>query len=116
MTSKRTEELLKWDREHIVHGRWAIGGNNGIVTDKCHGVYFQDTEGKEYIDGASQLLCVNLGYGQTEIIEAVIEEKIIKFYLDAAEQSKSLLADVPRVFTMIAKKRSSRMSLKAGDC
>jgi len=39
MTSKRTEELLKWDREHIVHGRWPIRGNAGIVLDKSHGIY-----------------------------------------------------------------------------
>ncbi len=39
-----------------------------------------------------------------------MEERIIKFYSDAAEQSKSLLADVPRVFTMIAKKRGERKS------
>ena len=37
-----------------------------------------------------------------------MEEIIIKFYSDAAEQSKSLLADVPRVFTMVAKKRGDR--------
>lgn len=40
-----------------------------------------------------------------------IEGKIIKFYLDAAEQSKSLLADVPRAFAMIARKRDSRISM-----
>jgi len=39
MSSKRTEELLKWDREHIVHSRYGIGGNIGIVTDKAHGIY-----------------------------------------------------------------------------
>jgi len=74
MSNKRTAELLKWDREHIVHSRWGIGGNIGIITDKSHGIYFQDTEGKEYIDGASQLLCVNLGYGQREIIDAAYKE------------------------------------------
>ncbi|MFC2005477.1 aspartate aminotransferase family protein [Chloroflexota bacterium] len=42
--------------------------------NKSHGIYFQDTEGKEYIDGAAQLLCVNLGYGQTEIVNAIMEE------------------------------------------
>ena len=40
-----------------------------------------------------------------------IEEKIIEFYSTAAEQSKSLLADVPRVFTLIAKKRDNRKSI-----
>ena len=74
MASKRTEELLQWDREHIVHSKYGMGSNNGIIIDKGYGIYFQDTEGKEYIDGSSQLLCVNLGYGQTEIIDAAREE------------------------------------------
>ena len=39
-----------------------------------------------------------------------IEEKIMKFYSDAAEQSKSLMADVPRTFAMIARKRDNRIS------
>ena len=38
-----------------------------------------------------------------------MEEKITEFYSDAAEQSKYLLADVPRVFTMVAKKRGNRI-------
>ncbi len=74
MSVKRTEELLRWDREHLVHSRYDIGGNNGIIIDKGYGIYFQDTEGNEYIDGGSQLVCVNLGYGQKEIIEAVREQ------------------------------------------
>lgn len=74
MNKAGTEELLKWDREHVVHSRCGIGGNNGIIMDSSHGIYFCDTTGKEYIDGASQLLCVNLGYGQKEIIDAVREE------------------------------------------
>jgi len=37
-----------------------------------------------------------------------VEEKMIKFYTDAAEQSKSLMADVPRAFALIAKKRKGR--------
>ena len=38
-----------------------------------------------------------------------MEEIIIKLYSDAAEQSKSLMADVPRAFMMVVKKRSSRI-------
>ena len=39
-----------------------------------------------------------------------IEEKIIEFYTVAAEQSKSVMADIPRVFKLVAKKRSKRLS------
>jgi len=37
-----------------------------------------------------------------------MEERMIKFYSDAAEQSMPLMADVPRAFALIAKKRQSR--------
>jgi len=43
-----------------------------------------------------------------------MEEKILKFYSVAAEQSKHLMADVPRSFNLVAKKRNERISkLKA---
>jgi rubrerythrin len=38
-----------------------------------------------------------------------IEDKIVKFYSDAAEHASSLMADVPRNFVMIAKKRKKRI-------
>jgi len=37
-----------------------------------------------------------------------IEERIQKFYLVTAEQSKSLMADIPRAFERIARKRNER--------
>lgn len=45
-----------------------------------------------------------------EITNLVIsaENKITRFYNEAAAQSKSLLAEIPRVFTLVAKKRSNR--------
>ncbi len=39
-----------------------------------------------------------------------IEDKMIKLYSDAAEQSISLMADLPRIFSIFARKRSSRVS------
>ena len=57
-----------------MHSRYGIGGNIGIVVDRGQGIYFEDTEGKRYIDAASQLLCVNLGYGQKEIVDAAYKE------------------------------------------
>ena len=46
----------------------------------------------------------------TDVLKSAleIEEKMITFYSDAAEQSKSLMADVPRAFKMVAKKRDLR--------
>ena len=46
------------------------------------------------------------------ILEKAIEmeENIVKFYVDAAEQSQSLLADIPRSFKAVARKKAERMS------
>jgi len=74
MVSKETEELQKYDGEHIVHGRFPIGKTPDMIIDKAQGIYFEDTEGKKYIDGGSQLICVNLGYGCTEIHDAINEQ------------------------------------------
>lgn len=73
--SKRTEEILNIDREHIMHPLCPIGQNIGIVIEKTYGgVMLKDTEGKEYIDAASQLANVNLGYGRFDIIDAAMEQ------------------------------------------
>jgi hypothetical protein len=43
-----------------------------------------------------------------------MEEKILKFYHVAAEQSKHLMADVTRNFMLVSKKRNERVpKLKA---
>ena len=73
MTSQRTEELIKLDLDHIVHPYVAVGQHMGIIFEKAHGVYLVDTEGKEYFDVSSQLMCSNLGHGQKEIADAVSE-------------------------------------------
>ena len=46
----------------------------------------------------------------SNVLESTIkmEEKIQKFYLDSAEVPKSLMADIPRLFEKIAKKRDKR--------
>lgn len=74
MANNKTDELLEWDREHLIHPAYVVGQNWGIIVEDAHGVILRDTKGKEYIDGASQLTCVNLGYGRRQIIDAVVEQ------------------------------------------
>lgn len=74
MNEKEIDELIKWDADHIIHAVIPIGQHSGIVVDSAEGVVFRDIKGKEYIDGSSQLTCVNLGYGQQEIIDAALDQ------------------------------------------
>ena len=70
MTSARTEELVKYDREHILHAKIPLGETLGVIYDSAEGIVLRDTEGKEYLDASSQMVSCNLGHGRREIIEA----------------------------------------------
>ena len=78
----------------------------GVITDAIEGCFAFNTETDEYTFETT--LAENARYSEALDKAVEMEEKILKFYSDAAEQSKSLMADVPRAFTMVAKKRDSR--------
>lgn len=80
----------------------------GVITDAIEGCFAFDLNPEDYrvspspTQGASYLDALK---------EAIaMEEKILKFYGVAAEQSKHLMADVPRSFTLVAKKRNERVN------
>lgn len=79
----------------------------GVITDAIEGCFAFDMDPDEYATEAG------LAEGATEAdalrLAIEMEERTLKFYAVAAEQSKSLLADVPRVFSISAKKRGERL-------
>ena len=80
----------------------------GVITDAIEGCFAFHINPKEY--ALKTELAEKASYAEALAKAIEIEEKIIKFYSDAAEQSKSLMADVPRAFRMVAKKRNNRQS------
>lgn len=80
----------------------------GVISDAIEGCFAFDIESDEY--AIETTLAENAGYYDALGKAIEIEEKIGKFYTDAAEQSKALMADVPRAFVRIAKKRGERIA------
>ena len=78
----------------------------GVISDAIEGCFAFNLEADDYILEAG--LDPNLGHSDALNKAIKIESKITKFYSDAAEQSQSLMADVPRVFKLLAKKRNER--------
>jgi hypothetical protein len=78
----------------------------GVITDAIEGCFAFNINPDEYTLETG--LAGITAYPDTLAKAITMEETIIKFYTDAAEQSKSLMADVPRAFNMVAKKRNSR--------
>jgi taurine---2-oxoglutarate transaminase len=65
------QEIKEQDLQYNLHS-WSKQGNlNPIAVEKSAGIYFWDYEGKRYTDMSSQLVNLNLGHGNREIVEAI---------------------------------------------
>lgn len=69
-----TEELIRADRELIMHPLSLMKTPTGWVVEKGEGLMLTDTDGKEYMDFSAGLTCANLGYGRKELAEAAMDE------------------------------------------
>ena len=70
------ETLNQWDREHMFHastalGQFARGEIPRRTIESGQGVRIQDANGETMIDAFAGLYCVNIGYGQQAVIDAM---------------------------------------------
>ncbi len=80
---------------------------NEVVTDAIEtGFSFEGFEADPYMIDVDLAQGADLARAVKKALE--IEEKTQAFYATAAEMSKALLADIPRTFERIAKKRTER--------
>ena len=75
----RNDQLDAWDRENFFHpsthlAQFARGDvPNRIVTGGT-GSHIEDRDGNHLLDAFAGLYCVNVGYGRTEIAEAIADQ------------------------------------------
>lgn len=72
----RENELNAWDRDHFFHPSTHMGGHARGETPRRliaggEGCYITDTAGKRSLDAFAGLYCVNIGYGRTEVADAI---------------------------------------------
>ncbi len=75
----QSNELNAWDRDHFFHpsthmGTHARGESPNRIMAGGEGVYVTDRDGKRSLDAFAGLYCVNVGYGRTEIAEAIASQ------------------------------------------
>jgi len=78
----------------------------GVISDAIEGCFSFNMEPEKYTLRTE--LAENASHAEALNKAMEMEQLIIQFYLDASEQSKSLMADVPRAFKLVAKKRGNR--------
>lgn len=82
----RNDQLEQWDRENFFHPSTHLAefarGNlpNRIVTGGS-GCHIEDRDSNRLLDAFAGLYCVNIGYGRSEIAEAIAEQaKELAYY------------------------------------
>ncbi|MFC0246863.1 aspartate aminotransferase family protein [Falsochrobactrum ovis] len=75
----RSNELTAWDRDHFFHpsthmGSHARGDTPTRVLAGGEGVFITDVDGRKSLDAFAGLYCVNVGYGRTEIADAIAKQ------------------------------------------
>lgn len=77
LRNDRSQEIWEKDRQHFLHP-WthftSFKEEGSLIMSEADGVHVYDTEGKKYIDGIGGLWCVNIGYGNEELIDAMADQ------------------------------------------
>jgi L-2,4-diaminobutyrate transaminase len=80
------DTLAQWDRESFFHpsthlAQHARGETPSRIITGGKGVYIEDRDGRRLLDAFAGLYCVNVGYGRTEISDAIAAQaKELAYY------------------------------------
>lgn len=86
MTAKEIKENAK---KYVLQSWSKQGALDPIPVEKAEGIYFYDYDGNRYTDMSSQLVNMNLGYGNPDIAEAIRKQVDQYCFIDPSYGSES---------------------------
>ncbi|MBW1797703.1 MAG: hypothetical protein JRJ21_04710 [Deltaproteobacteria bacterium] len=105
--SKDEDILLAFAKENRKYFTQIQRAYYSVITDAIEGCYAFNLNSDDYTFETD--LPENATYADALARAIEIEGRILNFYHVAADQSMSLMADVPRNFKIVAKKRKNRI-------
>ena len=103
---KAKEIFLSFSKENSNYATMVQRAYYGVITDAIEGCFAFGVETDKYEFRREPAKETTFADTLNQAID--MEQKLISFYTDAAEQSKAFMADVPRTFLIVAKKRKGR--------
>src|SRR5438874_2765314 len=80
------------------------------IVETAKGIRIKDSNGREYIDGFAGLYCVNIGYGRTEVAEAIARQAYrLAYYHSYAAHTTEELAILSDRLVRMAPGRMSKV-------
>nr|WP_314876400.1 aspartate aminotransferase family protein [uncultured Pseudomonas sp.] len=109
-----TKLISQLDRDSVLHpftqlSDFASGkAGDPTIIETAKGIRIQDADGREYIDGFAGLYCVNIGYGRTEVAEAISKQahRLAYYHSYAAHTTDQLAILSDRLVKMAPGKMS----------
>ncbi len=89
------DKIRQWDNENFVHpweGMAGIGTNQRTFTEAASGIYVTTETGKRLIDGPAGMWCVQIGYGNAEMADAIAEQARDMAYFSPFNNANSMPA------------------------
>jgi L-2,4-diaminobutyrate transaminase len=97
-SEKDSSGLAALDRASTLHPStnardFAAGKFPSTVIDTAHGIRIRDNEGRELIDAFAGLYCVNIGYGRTEVADAIARQahQLAYFHTFAGHSTEEMI-------------------------
>lgn len=95
------KEVAEYQKKYVLQS-WSKQGNlNPIPVERAEGVYFYDYDGNRYTDMSSQLVNLNLGYGNADIAEAIKEQVDRYCFVSPAYAAESRSALAKRIIDLL---------------
>src|SRR5579884_1166690 len=113
MTQQITDALTRQEIADLTHEttlyEWAVqSAIKPIVIDHAQGIYFWDADGKRYIDLNSAQMCVNIGYGDERVINAMTEQLKQANFIPPTVATTASRAELGRLLQEITPMRSGK--------
>jgi L-2,4-diaminobutyrate transaminase len=112
-TSRDSAALAALDRASVLHPAtntrdFASGKAPETVIDTGAGVRIRDADGRELIDAFAGLYCVNIGYGRTEVADAIARQahKLAYYHSYAGHSTEEMIRLSDRLVRMAPGKPS----------
>jgi hypothetical protein len=105
--NKEAETLKSFAQENKKYIAQIDRAYYGVITDAIEGGYAFNLDTDKYALKAE--IPANAAYADALKQALEMEDSIVAFYTEAAKQSGGLMADVPRTFLLVAKKRAARI-------
>jgi len=116
MTMQDIDAIIAKDRSAVLHpftylkGHADGSGPEPIVMQTAKGVRITDARGRQLIDGFAGLYCVNVGYGRTEVAEAIARQAYqLAYYHSYAGHTTEVLAELSDRLVRMAPGRMSKV-------